>query len=177
MDHGGLAVFDLWNHPWRALGLPPIGLGRLLGLGPGGERFIPALVRGHGLPALDHDPGKKGHAEEVECIPVDLCIFPHDRSDLHDPKRRDLIRSFIWGECCHRKLVPLLQVGNHWLRPLPSLLSLQQPEGKPPARLPAVEGGGFFLQQSRPCRSRCLRLGVELASEPQFGLLFRDLDL
>ena len=43
--------------PGRAVGLRRARLGRLLGLGPGGERVAHAVARRHRLPALRDDPG------------------------------------------------------------------------------------------------------------------------
>jgi len=46
-----------------ALGLRGAGLGRVLGLGSGGERLAHALARRDGLPALRDDPGEAQHDE------------------------------------------------------------------------------------------------------------------
>ena len=44
LDDGDVAVFNLRHLPGNALGLRGAGLGRLLGLGPGGERQLHALA-------------------------------------------------------------------------------------------------------------------------------------
>ena len=50
----------------RALVLHRAGLGRLLGLGSGGERGADAVAGLHRVHPLDHDPGEAGDAEGVE---------------------------------------------------------------------------------------------------------------
>ena len=50
----------------HALGLRRARLGRLLGLGSGRERGLPALAHGDRLRALDDDPGAARHAEGLE---------------------------------------------------------------------------------------------------------------
>jgi hypothetical protein len=58
LDHGDLAVSDLRHLSGHALGLRGAGLGRLLGLGPGGERELHALAHRNGLSALGDDAGE-----------------------------------------------------------------------------------------------------------------------
>ena len=41
-------------------------MGRLLGVGSGGERVAPAVAHEHRVPAFDHDPGEARDAAEVE---------------------------------------------------------------------------------------------------------------
>ena len=45
-----------------------LGLGRLLGVGPGRERVADAVARRHRLPPLDHGPGAPRHAEGLERV-------------------------------------------------------------------------------------------------------------
>ncbi len=52
----------------HALGLRRAGLGRLLGLGPGGERQLHALAHRNGVSALGDDAGEEGHDEELERV-------------------------------------------------------------------------------------------------------------
>ena len=61
----------------NALGLCGAGLGRLLGMGPGGERQLHAVADGDGLSALGDDAGEEGHDEELECV-ADLHHLPAD---------------------------------------------------------------------------------------------------
>jgi hypothetical protein len=68
MDHGDLAVSDGRHLSGHALGLRGAGMGRLLGLGPGGERELHAMADGHGLSALCDDAGKERHDEELERV-------------------------------------------------------------------------------------------------------------
>ena len=68
LDHGGVAVPHLRHLPGRALGLRSAGLGRLLGMGPGGERF-PAAVADHDcVSAFGDDAGEARHDEDVEHV-------------------------------------------------------------------------------------------------------------
>ena len=66
LDAGHLAVPEHRHHARRGLGVRGARLGRLLGLGPGGERFAAAVAHRHRLPALRHDAGEEGHDEGLE---------------------------------------------------------------------------------------------------------------
>ena len=52
----------------RALGLRRAGLGRLLGMGPGGECVADAVAHGDGVSAFGDDAGKARHDEDVEYV-------------------------------------------------------------------------------------------------------------
>jgi cytochrome c-type biogenesis protein CcmF len=78
-------------HPGRPLGLRGARLGRLLGLGSGGERRLPAVVHGVRVPALDHDPEAARHAQGVERGAGDPHLLPHHLRHLHDPQRRGAV--------------------------------------------------------------------------------------
>ncbi len=87
-----------------ALGLLRAGLGRLLGMGPGGERLSHAMADGHRVPAFGHDAGEARHAEGVEHV-VDFRDIPaFDFRHLPHPQRRGQL-----GPCVraifHRQLV------------------------------------------------------------------------
>ena len=79
LDHGGVAVSDLRHFSGRALGLRGAGLGRLLGMGPGGERVDPAVADDDRVPAFGDDAGKARHDEDVEHV-ADLHHVPAGRS-------------------------------------------------------------------------------------------------
>ena len=66
MDPDELAVPLDRHHPRHVVGLRRAGLGRLLGVGSGGEREPAALAHDVGVPALGDDPGKAGDAETLE---------------------------------------------------------------------------------------------------------------
>jgi hypothetical protein len=66
LDVVGMAVPLLRTRAGRTLGLRCARLGRLLGLGPGGDRGVHALVDRHCIFALGHDPGKARHVEALE---------------------------------------------------------------------------------------------------------------
>ena len=75
LDHGRLGVSDLRHLSGRALGLRGAGLGRLLGMGPGGERFAAALAHRHRVPAFGDDAGEARHDEGLEHV-ADLHHVP-----------------------------------------------------------------------------------------------------
>ena len=45
-----------------------LGVGRLLGVGPGGERLSAAVADRNCVSSLDHDPGEEGHVEGMEHV-------------------------------------------------------------------------------------------------------------
>ena len=61
-----MAVSELRNYAGRGVGISRAWMGRLLGLGSGGERFAAAVVERHGVSALGDDAGKERHDEGVE---------------------------------------------------------------------------------------------------------------
>src|SRR3990172_11544771 len=70
-------------------------MGRLLGLGPGGECLLHALAYGHRLPALGYDPAAAWHAKGLEhsanhsnLRSVYLWYLPH-------PQRRSLLSPYL----------------------------------------------------------------------------------
>ena len=58
VDAGVLALPLDRHHARHVVGVRRAGLGRLLGLGSGGERELPALAHHDRVPALGHDPGE-----------------------------------------------------------------------------------------------------------------------
>ena len=66
------------------LGVRGAGLGRLLGLGSGRERGAPAVVHGHGVPALGHGAGAARHAAGVERHAGHHDVLPDDLRHVHD---------------------------------------------------------------------------------------------
>ena len=84
-----------------------LGLGRILGLGSGGERVAAALDHRHGVPALGDDAGKEGHDEGLEhgadlghLLPVHLRNVPDAlgrgqfRACLRAVAHRQVLRDF-----------------------------------------------------------------------------------
>jgi cytochrome c-type biogenesis protein CcmF len=63
-----------WSLSRRALGLLGAGMGRVLGLGSGRERLADAMANRHCIPALGHDAGKGGNAEDLEHV-ADFSTF------------------------------------------------------------------------------------------------------
>ena len=95
---------DVRHFSGRALGLFRAWLGRLLGLGSGGERFADALAYRDGLSALGDDAGKARHDEELERV-ADL---QHVHA-VHSGNGPDALRPGEFGaRLCpvfHRRLV------------------------------------------------------------------------
>ena len=71
----------------RLVELPGARLGRLLGLGPGGERLVPALADRHRLPALGHGAGAARHVAGLEPVPAVRHLRAHHPGHLPDPVR------------------------------------------------------------------------------------------
>ena len=63
-------------------------VGRLLGLGPGGERVVPALAHRHRLPALGDGPGAAGDAAGLEPVPPDRHLLADDPGHVPHPVGR-----------------------------------------------------------------------------------------
>ncbi len=68
LDAGGVDLSHGGHHPRLLVGLRRARLGRLLGLGPGGERLVPPLVDGHRLPALHHAAGASPRPRPVDHV-------------------------------------------------------------------------------------------------------------
>ena len=66
LDLVGVAVPLVRPRARQPLGLRRARLGRLLGLGPGGDRRAHALADGHGLHPFRHDPGEARPAQALE---------------------------------------------------------------------------------------------------------------
>jgi len=81
LDDGELGIPYLRDFSWGALGVLRFGLGRLLGMGSGGERVADALAHWNRIPALSHDAGEAQHAEDVEHV-AGVCHLP--ALDLRD---------------------------------------------------------------------------------------------
>ena len=77
----------LRNFPGCALGLFSFRLGRLLGMGPGGECFAHALAHRHRISALGDDAGKARHVESVEHVADLRHILAGDSGDIPYPQR------------------------------------------------------------------------------------------
>src|SRR5580704_18061912 len=87
LDHGDLGISDLWSLSRRALGLLGAGLGRVLGMGSGRERLADAMVNRYSLPALGHDAGKEGNAEDLEHVANFLHLHAFDFRHVSDSQR------------------------------------------------------------------------------------------
>ena len=85
LDAGDVAVPKHRNHARRWLGLLGSRLGRLLGLGSGGERLASSLDHGHCVPSLRHDAGEEGHDEGLERGPDFLDVLPLHLWNIADP--------------------------------------------------------------------------------------------
>ena len=67
------------------VGVRGAGLGRLLGLGPGRERRLPALADRDRVPAFDHDPGTPRDDEDMERLADHPDVLPDHLRHVHDP--------------------------------------------------------------------------------------------
>ena len=93
VDAGELAVPVDRHHAGDVVGLRRAGLGRLLGLGPGGEREPAPLAHDDGVPPLGDDPGKAGDAEALERRPDHRHVPAEHLRDVHHPLRGDRQRA------------------------------------------------------------------------------------
>ena len=76
------------GHPARGVVVVPgARLGRVLGMGPGGERRPPAVAGGHGLPPLGDGPAATGPAADLEPLAGGGRLQPDHPRDLPDPVR------------------------------------------------------------------------------------------
>src|SRR5690606_36483277 len=66
LDHDGVAGLEPGHGAGFPLGLRGAGLGRLLGVGPGGKRVPHAVADGHRLHSLGDGAGAPGQAEGLE---------------------------------------------------------------------------------------------------------------
>ena len=71
----------------NALGLRRARLGRLLGMGSGGERQLYAVADGNGISALGDDAGAKRHDEELERVADFLHVSAHAAGNVADARR------------------------------------------------------------------------------------------
>src|SRR5260370_33746790 len=77
------------------VGLSRPGLGRLLGLGPGGECCPPALVNSDRFPALDVGAGAAWHAQDVEFGPGDRLVCSFDLWHIRGAQRYHQFRALV----------------------------------------------------------------------------------
>jgi hypothetical protein len=80
----GLVLGMIWAYE-------ELGLGRLLGLGPGRERGPAAVVHGHGVPALGARAGTARDAQGVERHARDHDVLPDDLRHVHDAVGRGAV--------------------------------------------------------------------------------------
>ena len=93
LDHDRLGLPGRGHSAGRALGLRGARLGRLLGLGPGGERLADAVADRHGVSALGDDAGKARHDARVERLAGVHHVPAHDLRHLPDAQRRGQFRA------------------------------------------------------------------------------------
>ena len=65
-----------------------LGLGRLLGVGPGRERVVPAVAHRHRLPALGDGAGAPRHAARLEPVAAVRHVLAHHPRHVHHPVGR-----------------------------------------------------------------------------------------
>ena len=81
------------HHPRRLVELRGPRLGRLLGLGPGRERQLPALAHRHRLPPLGDGAGAAGDAAGLEPVAGVRHVLAHDPRHVPHPLRRPRLRA------------------------------------------------------------------------------------
>src|SRR5580700_11768658 len=97
LDYGDLGVSDLWSLSRRALGLLGAGMGRVLGLGSRRERFADAMAHRDRIPALGHDAGKAGHAEDLEHVADFFHLHALDFRHVSDSQRSSHFGAFFFA--------------------------------------------------------------------------------
>ncbi len=95
LDAGDVAVPKLRHHAGRGVGVPRAGLGRILGLGPGGERVAAAVAERDGVSALGDDAGKEGHDEGLEHRAGFGHLLPVHSGDVPDALGRGAIGACV----------------------------------------------------------------------------------
>ncbi len=106
---------DLRRFPGRALGVLGSGLGRLLGMGSGGECLADAVADRHRISAFGDDAGKARHAEDVEHVADLRHVLAGDSGNVPDPQR-----NHQFGACLRavvdRRLVQVVSADHAWSR-------------------------------------------------------------
>ena len=120
------------------------GLGRLLGLGPGGERLLHPLAARHRLPPLLGGAGPPRRAAILELRPGDRDVLRHHPRNLPDP-----LGSNRLGPQLHpvldRSGAARLPGGGPGGRPGPVRGPGPPHRQRPPARFARQPGGAFLL--------------------------------
>src|SRR5690606_18493170 len=106
----GMAVPLLRPRARWTLGVRRARLGRLLGLGSGGDRGLHALVDGHRVLAFRYDPGKARHAKTLEYAVDHRDLRPGDLRYLPDSFRCAFLCALLRPEC---NRTPVLHL--HWI--------------------------------------------------------------
>ncbi len=168
LDVGGLHL-PLRRHRARCMVVVPgARLGRILGVGPGGERRVAAVALRDGLPPLDARPGAARPHAGLEPLPVDRDLRADHPRHLPDPVRGDQLgpRLLRVGPraVAHRVLLRRGHPGlrAHRLARRPLALSGWH-------RRPARTGGCVPAQQRALRRLRLRRAARDLVPAPLPG--------
>ena len=97
LDHDGLALSLAWSDAWHDLGVRRTGLGRVLGLGPGGERRAAALVYCYRVLTLCDGAGAAKHAAGLEHDPDHFDLLSHHFWYVHDPLWHRTVSPRVWA--------------------------------------------------------------------------------
>ena len=111
VDPGLLALPLHRHHARHVVGVRRAGLGRLLGVGSGGERELPALAHHDGVPPLGDDPGEARDAQAVELRADHRHVPAEHLRHLHHPLGRDRERAQL-HPVERRLLLPRLPGGG-----------------------------------------------------------------
>ena len=149
MDDDCLDVSVHGDFAWRALGLRGAGLGRLLGLGPGGECVASAVADGHGVSALCDDAGKARHDEGLERVAGLHHVPAVHPGDVPDAQRRGQLGSCVRA-IQHRDLVCELHRADHLGLPWGLFEESRLSEERESARFDRFSRIEFLVQQFDP---------------------------
>ena len=122
-----MAISGCWQPYRRLVGICRAGLGGLLGVGPGRERQLYALVGGHCFPSLYYDAEKAGNTQGLEYGADNTNLRPNDIWHFPDPEWNPFLSSYFWRIDFRTILFSLYRYCPHWLAGL-TLLSQKRVE-------------------------------------------------
>ena len=114
LDPLRLGLPDRRRDPGGVVELPGARLGRLLGLGPGGERRLHPVDHGDRLPALGDGPGAPGHAARLEPVAGDGDLQPDHPGHVPHPLGGARVGPLVQQ---HRDRCRPAEPSSEWWRP------------------------------------------------------------
>src|SRR5437016_13733233 len=95
LDFGAVGVLDAGDYGRGVVVLRSTRLGGLLGVGPGGERFVHAVAHGHRLRALSDGARAARYAEDMDSEPHHYDLPADVAGHLPHPERRHRERACL----------------------------------------------------------------------------------